>query len=206
MHDNQSSPGQFQRVVGRIIDMTPGGIGWGHNVIWATHGNDIETVVLVTTPAPRVGDTFLYYVEDAEVIEVKPLRNPRDMYEIRVRSVAPNPKADPAAVVGGSASSELLGGAVGGDSASGAAVDHGSTAIRSGGDQPASPLARLASPGKSGSNLTAATGTFATSRAVLAEADRSDALTGATGEPNTTNRQPESAQPLLDGVNDGGAK
>lgn len=96
----------------------------------------------------------------------------------------PIPKADPAAVVGGSASSELLGGAVGADSASGAAVDHGSTAIRSGGDQPASPLARIASPGKSGSNLTAAAGTFATSRAVLAEADRSDALTGATGEPN----------------------
>jgi hypothetical protein len=86
-------------------------------------------------------------------------------------------------VVAGSASSDLMGGSVGWDSASGAAVDHGSTAIRSGGDQPASPLARIASPGKSGSNLTAATGTFATSRAVLAEADHSGALERATGEP-----------------------
>lgn len=110
---------------------------------------------------------------------------------IDVSVMPPNPRGQPAATepenptgVARSAAPGLLGGSVGGDSASGAAVDHGSTAIRSGGDQPASPLARLASPGKSGSNLTAATGTFATSRAVLADADHSAALPGATGEPN----------------------
>lgn len=75
----------------RIIDMTPGKIGWGHNVIWATQGNEIETVALVTSPAPRIGDTLVYYTDDAEVLSVKPCGNPRDLYEIRVRALsAPN--------------------------------------------------------------------------------------------------------------------
>jgi len=49
-----------------------------------------------------------------------------------------------------------------------AIVDHGSTPIRSSGDQPAFPLSRIASPGNSGSNLTTAADLVASSRPELA--------------------------------------
>lgn len=57
---------------------------------------------------------------------------------------------------------------------SGAAANHGSSAIRSGGDQPASPLAPIAFPGKSGSDIAAAAGTFATNRTTLASVNHGD--------------------------------
>ena len=77
--------------------MSPGAVRWGHNVACASNDDsDTGTVLLVTTPAPRVGDILRYYTEDAEVTKVTPQWNPRDMYEIEVRAIKklPDPPAE----------------------------------------------------------------------------------------------------------------
>jgi hypothetical protein len=70
----------------KVIDMSPSAVRWGHNVIYATEGNEVETVLLVTTPAPQVGDVLHYYTEPAEIVAVEHKRNPRDMYEVKVKA------------------------------------------------------------------------------------------------------------------------